>query len=399
MRLRSLAASLGLVIAGFFGSESPAHAQPAIVLDDFTSGVRAVNPNVVDPQYRNLWSQYPDVTLDGATTHGTVSTVPGKQAGTRALLDRITDGSDAVAYLQFYTNDGSTWHFMRELINAGQTWRLNTYNRLRFWVKVPPQLQRAPTGQSNSELDTYVRCSDCDRTSAESGGDHYYHFFNIPYTDQWHQIILDPHPNHQRGGSGSTEWGTQLYPTCSTATLPSGGILGGGSSSDCNTFNYMDALTRFYFQAGLGGPVQFPQDYYFERFELFAADPNENVDQVFSMNAVYVPGNNSVYVGWQAPKTETADYDVRYAFTDLYQSGWDAGTPAPGGTAIPAPNNGGYNGMEYETTAIDVTAHSMLYVAIKPQNSTRFREIAIPVGLTPSQTVSPAAPQNVRIVR
>ncbi len=35
--------------------------------------------------------------------------------------------------------------------------------------------------------------------------------------------------------------------------------------------------------------------------------------------------------------------------------------------------------MRYSTNQIDVSGRSMLYVAIKPQNSNRFRQIAIPI--------------------
>lgn len=63
---------------------------------------------------------------------------------------------------------------------------------------------------------------------------------------------------------------------------------------------------------------------------------------------------------------------------NIHKIGWAAAPPAPGGTITP-PGSGGYNGMSWSTTAIDVSGKPVVYVAIRPQNSTLFRQIGIPL--------------------
>src|SRR5262249_20354000 len=68
--------------------------------------------------------------------------------------------------------------------------------------------------------------------------------------------------------------------------------------------------------------------------------------------------------------------------------GWAAATAAPNGIITP-PGSGGYNNMVYDTTGLSLSGHSVVYIAIKPQNSNLFTEIAIPLG---SSSSTPATP-------
>ena len=63
-------------------------------------------------------------------------------------------------------------------------------------------------------------------------------------------------------------------------------------------------------------------------------------------------------------------------------SAGSAATPAPGG--IVAPDSGAYNGMVYDTTALPLSGHSVVYIAIKPQNSNLFSQIAVRLDLPSS---------------
>jgi hypothetical protein len=193
---------------------APVLAQP--VLDNFESGaVRQINPTETDPGYRDLWTQYEGGCSSTSTLAclGTLSvTTATAHDGTHALQAHITQGN---AYVQFYTysNAHGGWGWMHDFLAAG-TWTPNTYNRLRFWVKVPPGITLDSIGQHNLEIGTFERALRYgDWAGHEDGGGHWYHFFNLPYTGAWHQVIVDSHPNHQRGGSGATEWGDQLHVT------------------------------------------------------------------------------------------------------------------------------------------------------------------------------------------
>ncbi len=338
-----------------------------IELDDFESGsIRIINPGESSPSVKFLWNQYegdfyagPDPGIESITTSQAYH-------GTHSLKIDVTSGN---VYLQFYPAT-SFWNFMHSYVQPSSGWTANTYNAMRFWVKVPPQIRKASGGKENIQLGTYVRSKNGDRNSQ---GSHYYHFYNFEHTGEWEQVIFDSHPTYLIGAGGNTEVGNVEQ-------------VGSG-------WNYMDGLTRFYFdgQGSLSGQATF----YFDKFELFTRPANENIEQVYSLHGVYVPGSNRVQVGWARRKNQdTLAYEVRYAFEDIHALGWDNATPAPGGS-ISGNGNGAYNLMEYSTTGISVSGKSMVYVAIKPKDSSLFRQIALPT--TSQAPIAPEPPGDVQV--
>ena len=84
-------------------------------------------------------------------------------------------------------------------------------------------------------------------------------------------------------------------------------------------------------------------------------------------------------VTWNRPQNDNAiNHEVRYAFEDIHQVGWNAAKPAPRGIIKP-PGWQGYNGMVYATQALPLAGHPVVYIAIKPRNSKLFSQIAIPL--------------------
>ena len=152
--------------------------------------------------------------------------------------------------MQFRPTVGTDRRFMHTFTQPTGAWQFNTFNRMRFWVKMPPGSRTVGGGQKNVSFGTYVRCSTCSHDSYEAGGGHFYHHFDIPYTGEWHQVILDTHPTTKRGIPGGSEIGNKEYVT--------------GESN----FNYFDALTRFYFD-GVGLNASNPAAFYFDGFELY----------------------------------------------------------------------------------------------------------------------------------
>jgi len=359
---------------------------PPAILDRFEEGLRILNPGS-DERNRYLWQHACGDNSQRACSQGNLSiTTENSRNGGTSLKYEMTDvlagkaGQASSAYLRFrsMTDVDYVRHNAREFITSG-SWKSDTYNRLRFWVKVPPGFGKEFStggGRSNMNIGTYVRSSHGRQSRAGSeesglGGGHYYHTFNIPYTGAWHQIILDTHPSHGRGASPWIEWGNMPYPT---------GERG---------FNYFDALTIFYVDfVGTGfyhALSKYPADFYFDDFEFYKDTNPENVEQIFSLNGVYAPADNRVYVGWNHPKDdEKTKYEVRYAFEDIYSlpNKWNDAKEAPKGTVSPA--GGVYNLMEYSTTGIKVAGHDTIYIAIKPRNSALFRQIALPVSMRSS---------------
>lgn len=340
----------------------------SVLLDDFeATSIRIVNPTESDPSIKYLWNQYPDDFYDGPDPGLASITTSERHDGTRSLQVNVTGGN---IYLQFYPAT-ATWNFMHEFVQPASAWTPNTYNAVRFWVKVPKQIRKASGGMENVQLGTYVN----NGRDMGTAGSHYYHFYNFKYTGEWEQVIFDSHPSYLLGAGGGTEVGDVAYPFGGTA-------------------NYMDSLTRFYFdgQNGLSGV---PATFYFDGFELFTRPTNENINQVYGMHAVYVSGTNEIAVGWSRRKDQdTLTYEVRYAFQDIHATGWASATPAPNGT-LPGNGLGAYNLMEYSTTSINVSGKNTVYIAIKPQGATLFRQIAIPISSSASAAIQP--PTNLRV--
>ena len=380
-----LAAALVAVLAA---ASSDLVSQSATVsLENFeAASIRVINPAGTTPSDTLLFNQYEGDFTEGPDPGVESISVETARDGNRSLKVQVTQGKNGAGtttgnlYASFYPNNGAIWRFMRELTQ--DAWTLNTYTRMRLWIRVPSQVGNGSStaGNFNLQWATYYREPNGDATSAESGGNHFYHHFNIPFTGRWHQVIMDTHPSHIRGGDGNIEWGDRRYPI-----------------NGLTTHNYFDLMTRWYLdlQGRLG---TFPADFYIDDIELVneGNDALQNTTQVYSLHGVYVPATNRVLVGWSRHKDQnTTSHQVRYAFSDIFALGFDNATLAPGGNVLP-PNTGGYNGMSYSTTGIDVAGQSNIYVAIRPQGATTFRQIVIPLGET--DTAVPSAPGSLTIV-
>jgi hypothetical protein len=267
--------------------------------------------------------------------------------------------------------------FTREYAESPAGWQFNTYNRMVIWFKPPTSAGAAfPAGNNNCDLGTYVkRVTNPDGYSDEEGGNHYYHSFNVAPTGTWTKIIVNMHPNHQRGGDGNFDWGIMEHPTGETQ------------------YNYFDALTRIYFEF-YNAPDSYPAAYKFDGLEFYKETRAENDQQVYMITATHVAASNRVRLTWNRHKDEeTIRHQVRYSYQDIHTIGWNAATAAPNGIITP-PQSGGYNGMVYDTTAIPTAGQTVLYLAIKPENATLFSQISIPLNgstaIPPSITTHPA---------
>jgi hypothetical protein len=172
---------------------------------------------------------------------------------------------------------------------------------------------------------------------------------------------MDQHPTHIRSANGGTEQGNQPNPTGETG------------------LNYFDTLTRFYITNYLTYITNNQQDtlWYFDKFTLYEETNQENEEQVYMLCGFYDPSDNRLFVGWNRNKDENEIiHDVRYSFNSIHDIGWDAATVAPNGSITP-PGFQGYNGMEYDNDTIVMGANTSIYVGIKPQNSTLFKQIQI----------------------
>jgi hypothetical protein len=299
---------------------------------------------------------------DPTTGTGTVSVNTADAVSGNSVQMRLTGGT---LYAQFNVNDGTRKGFAREYSANPAGWQFNTYNRMRIWIKAPTTatpLMR--NGAPNYHVGTYVkRVTNPDAYSDETGGDHYYHHLNVAPTGTWTQVIVNMHPDHRRNDSGNVDQGIKAHPT--------------GESQ----YNYFDALTRFYITDVRGGPSAYPANYLLDNIEFYHEPYAENDQQIYSLTGTYVAAANRVIVSWNRHKDQhTVNHEVRYAFSNIHAIGWNAATPAPNGVITP-PGHGGYNNMVYDSTSLPLSGRSVVYIAIKPQNSTAFSQIAVPLNL------------------
>lgn len=367
IKATKIATVVASVIAATTASAAP---QDVLPFGTFESGTNTVvRPTQTNPQYKFLWHEYTDV-----RSGYTEITRDAARFGSYGIKNTVTnvESGPALSQLQFYPRTETSYLYAREFSET-KPWKLNTYNRLRFWIKVPPDTSVRAVDQTNFHFGTYIRATTADDASAESSNGHFYHYYNIPYTGEWHQVIVDWHPSHQRTASGSTEHGTMQYPT---------GEAG---------YNYFDLMTRFYMQVN-GTATSYPQVIMVDGFEFYREDADENVNEVYSVHGTYRKSDNTLLVGWLRDKTQNdAVHEVRYAYSDIHTLGWNNATPAPNGVNRVGGWTG-YNGVRYSTTAIDFSGRSQVYVAIKPQNSTRFRQIVIPLTTSAVEQSPPSPP-------
>jgi PKD repeat protein len=351
---------------------SAASAVPTMALPLVKNGAVATNGD---------GSTYPDEYGGSIGTEGGTATIGVNTANsiTGAAVDMHLTAGQLYAEFNPYNYAGNPAYpsprgWAQDYSANPAQWQDNTYNRMSFWVYVPTtDTAFATDGSQGWEFGTYVKqINNPDLTSDEYGGEHYYHLLNLPNMGTWVQVVINMHPDHRRGDPGSTDPGVVTYPTTSTY----------GGADPASTYNYFDTLTRFYLQEPYATPSGYPADYLIDGIQFYKDPYQENDTQVYNLTGTYRASDNQLAVTWNRDKAEdTVNQEVRYAFSDIHQLGWANATAAPNGTISP-PGGGAYNNMVYDTTGINMAGHSVVYIAIKPQNSDLFTEIAIPLDPT-----------------
>jgi len=353
----------------FFLIASTVNATDSLFIDDFEyNEIPVVRPSKDVSDYtRYLWGHMPNDIYGNYRPGRAFVTSDQAHDGTNSMAGEIDDNMNTFIQYYPYDEDKFEWRYLREQI-AHQTgednWQLDTYNRLKFWVKIDPKQITPDDKTTNFHVGTYIRSTSGDRKSAEDQNKHYYHYYNLEATGEWHQVIVDFHPNHQRSANGGVEQGVLEYPT--------------GESG----MNYFDLMTRFYVKF-VSGLSSYPGTHYFDGFELYH-DPNpENIDQVYSLSGVYVPNTGQIIVAWKRRKEENdVAHEVRYSYNSIHVTGWENAKTLSNSTVMPK-GIYGYNGMKFKTTTDlleDFNKPASVFIGIKPTNSSSFREIEIPLG-------------------
>lgn len=282
---------------------------------------------------------------------------PADAVAGQCLQLRLLDGW---LKAQFDPSERRGRGFARDFALQHAAWTFNTYNRFRFWVKLPPDARPYPTnGRPNMGFGAYVkRVHGADPFDPlDAGGNCFFHLFTAPATGQWTQVVLNMHPNWNVEPA-DRDIGNQSHPTGETE------------------YNYFDAMTRFYLEARFE-PARYPADYFLDEMEFYHEAAPENDEQVYSITATHVPEQQRVILTWcRRIGEDQLPHEVRYAFESIHQIGWEAAQPAPGGRIKP-PGMGEFSGMVYDSSALPLQGRATLYLAIKPEKAKLFSQVAI----------------------
>ncbi len=343
-----------------------------MTLKSFDGPTVPVN-NAGDEYPRYLYGEYQGV-LQGGIFESSINTNDAI-SGSSLQMD-LTEGW---LYAQFNAhNADGTRGFAREYAADPEAWQFNTYNRMRFWMKVPVNSTPHQTdGRWNFNVGTYVKyVTEPNWYDDEAGGGHYYHHINLPAFGQWVQVVLNMHPNHQRGAQGYEDPGYLPHPTYHQVNDKRDEYV-------YEDYNYFDALTRFYLADFDEAEQELPRTYLLDEIEFYREPYEENDEQVYSITAAYEPSTNRLIVTWNRHKDENdIAHEVRYAFSNIHElkAGWDGALEVPDGKGLIAPPGWqGYNAMVFDADDLPLVGRDTVYIAIKPANSTLFSQIAVPI--------------------
>ena len=336
---------------------------PPVFLDDFESELRAINPLRKPKGDAWLWNVCrPWLPTAGFPETTAAASVTDEMAhnGRHSLRVPISRDGTCLQFYPYREEDGR-WHFMREFALSSAPWQMNSYNRLRFWIRPPA----APASLQQKPLNILVTaCLKRQGPNAVGVGPgesiRYDLFSRIPYSGEWHQIILDPHPSQflEALGRRAREVGYQEHPTAEPGV------------------NGFDAITRLEVQLHLGGLPPAPE-FHFDAFEWYREDHPENVGQIHNLHGVYLRSQNEIRVGWRGLQGDAhVAHEVRYAFENIHDLGWEKAQPAPDG-AVRTIGGAGENGREWSARSLDLKGRKTVFIAIKPENSELFRQIAV----------------------
>lgn len=368
-----------------------------VLFDDFEgAAIRA--PNGTDPIFTNNtnWGGPCEGASQGSTTLSTSSPQHGSKSLSIAMnsIDS-SSGCDFYRISMIAYPDLTTVANWKLFVQPPEDWETNTFNRLRFWIKIPAGFYADPTEAvgETCNLGMYVRPSSCDGTADQEcgseGGYHLYTLFWIPYTGIWQQVIFDDHPS-------ATRLNTTLWPTGNDwdanedlwSASPGEGSEGWTRHpiQAEQTQNLFDRFSTWYFACGYspdtqtGLPVEFLMDN-IETYEEPQDTPSNrvaNIGQVFALTGAHRGSDDRLVLGWNHRRElgTSHEFDIKYAFSDIYTLGWASATSlASGITPCPGTNNPvcGY------TAIVDAGANPFLYVAIRPTSgATNFNQIILP---------------------
>ncbi len=272
----------------------------------------------------------------------------------------------AQPYLQFFTPDGGRWRYIHEVVRDDyqETWDYNTYNRMSFYIKTPPDLNVPTDGTANLSIGTYyASIVDGPPTSSDAevgGGNHGYHR-GVIAAGCTTKAIVDFNPTHIRQAPGGEEQEYQEYPI----------------AADKPKYNYWDCTTRFYFATA---NADNGSKWWFDEFQFYRENRPEESHEVYTLTLSHNPSGNVVSFSFNGRKDRTVgqQYEVVYSFESIHGIGFDNANEW--GLVVGA-NSTDYNAIFTQRSDIDLTGQDRIYVAVRKLGDVLFKQIDIELNL------------------
>lgn len=329
-------------------------------------------PSQAQPQYRDLWSQYaPDVEGQATLESDATETFNGLPVIKQTMGNDLTnEGAMPAPYFQFLPRTAAGGSMfartaLAQYMNRGE-WEFNKYNRLELYVKVPPETHytRPNIRQEGFYIGTYWADYVSGNPADDEAGSgwHGYHYFNLR-PGCWHRLQMEHHPSHLRVpiGDAGVDVGNMQYPT------------------DGDTeHNYFDLMTRFYMRQRQSAIAATGAVFKWGPFKFYEELNVEDEENVYNISGGYDPATNTLDLRWCCRKDNTANHEVCYSFFNIHQIGFDNAIQLG---EVARTSTGGYNGMHYETNAINVTGQNKIYFGIRKVGETLFKQMLIPLDM------------------
>lgn len=325
---------------------------PSQLLEDFSGTIR--NNSEGDMLFGYYDGEDPG--SSASVTGGSLRIVGSASTGQSIYMDFLPITASFYpfpsGYAQYYLKSG-TW-------DTGN-------NRLGFMVKCNTAFSYSANGSDNVQIGSYSK--NHSHPSDMEQGRHFYHLYDVAMAaNVWMAYVVDSHPQHERSKPGNYAVDPTLYvnPT------------DGDWQSNTGPVGYMDGLSRFYFdpqESGLESSIWNFDDYYFWKV---ASEPDYDISSL-----AYHYNGTRYEVFWATEKNVSKTYDIRYRAdgVSMKTAGFTSGTS--GGTATSTDDD--YTGARWQSSVMAEDTDG-LYVAIRVQGATDFRQIYIPYHMAPGNT-------------
>ena len=328
-------------------------------------------------------------------TVGTVTEGGGSRGGSTSVQVSLTTGS-VLPRLVFSPLSTAGFAYIRDALSevGGEAWRMSYYNRMSFSVFVPRSLGYRASGKDrNMVVILRTRSPTADSSTVGAGGLTFLHRYRVPYTGGWHKVIVDPHPDvitERSLPAGRGDFGSVTNP------LQESGLVG----HDCY-FDYVTQLQVGFETTGTSDRAGAAQqdtavEWQIEDLLLYRQEHIENEEAVYGLSGSAwkhpTTGGVSLKMTWSRNKDDAATaHEVRYAYTSVHTTGYAAasyiGLVRPVDTLFAM----SASDMASQLPPAPLGATS-IFVAVRPQGSTTFKEIELPLQMGAYDTPVPSVP-------